>query len=79
MWYVYILKSIDRNWYYVGSTNSLERRLNEHNKGKVSSTKSKIPLEIVKTFSFESENEARLYEHRIKSQRKLKEEILRNL
>jgi len=39
MWYVYIIKSLTENFIYIGSTNSLERRLNEHNCGLCLSTK----------------------------------------
>ncbi|MFC1678551.1 GIY-YIG nuclease family protein [Patescibacteria group bacterium] len=39
MWFTYIIKSINKNWYYVGSTNRLKERINEHNEGKVTSTK----------------------------------------
>jgi predicted O-methyltransferase YrrM len=46
MWYVYLLKSQQRRWYYVGSTNRLKERLSEHNQGRVQSTKSYRPLDI---------------------------------
>ena len=44
MWYVYILRSVRDNKLYVGSTNSIRRRLAEHNSGKVDSTKSRRPF-----------------------------------
>ncbi|MGZ3605291.1 MAG: GIY-YIG nuclease family protein, partial [Thermodesulfobacteriota bacterium] len=44
MWYVYILKSGKDKNLYVGSTNSIRRRLTEHNSGKVDSTKSRAPF-----------------------------------
>jgi len=44
MWYVYILRSVRDNKLYVGSTNSIRRRLGEHNSGKVDSTKSRRPF-----------------------------------
>jgi putative endonuclease len=46
MWYVYILRStIDKNL-YVGSTNNIRRRLNEHNSGEVDSTNGRIPFSL---------------------------------
>jgi len=46
MWYVYILRSkIDKDL-YIGSTNNISRRLNEHNSGKVDSTKSRMPFSL---------------------------------
>ncbi len=44
MWYVYIMKSVKDNNLYVGSTNSIHRRLAEHNSGKVDSTKNRTPF-----------------------------------
>jgi putative endonuclease len=45
--YVYVLKSLKNNTYYKGRTSDLNKRLNEHNKGKTISTKSGIPWIIV--------------------------------
>ena len=46
MWYVYVLRSSRDNNLYVGSTNNIDRRLDEHNSGKVDSTKSRISLNL---------------------------------
>lgn len=46
MFYVYILKSKVDHHLYIGSTNDLRRRFDEHNKGLVRSTKSRVPLEL---------------------------------
>jgi len=79
MFFVYILKSNKRKWYYVGSTNRLEERLKEHNSGRVQSSKSFFPLKIVYTKEFDTEKEARFYEHKLKDCRKEKERILKSL
>jgi putative endonuclease len=79
MWYIYMLKSRAKEWYYVGSTNDLSRRLAEHNNGKVTSTKAFVPYDVVHTESFEEESSARLREREIKQRRILKEEIVRRL
>ncbi len=44
MWFVYILKSIDHSFTYIGFTNDLDRRLKEHNEGLSQSTKHYAPL-----------------------------------
>ena len=44
MYYVYILKSKKDNKHYIGSTHDLKRRLNEHQLGKVESTKLRKPF-----------------------------------
>ncbi|MCZ7613827.1 MAG: GIY-YIG nuclease family protein [Ignavibacteriaceae bacterium] len=44
---IYILQSKLDNKFYVGFTNNLKKRLIEHNSGKVKSTKSRRPLDLV--------------------------------
>jgi putative endonuclease len=47
MFYVYVLKSaIDGN-FYIGHTADLRKRLAEHNRGKVDSTRKRMPFELV--------------------------------
>ena len=46
MCYAYILKSLKDYKYYYGSCEDLERRLNNHNAGRVKSTKSRTPLVV---------------------------------
>lgn len=45
--YTYLLKSLKDNSYYSGITNNLEKRLTKHNKGVLSTTKSKRPWKLV--------------------------------
>lgn len=61
-WIVYILISERDNKRYIGSTNDLNRRLHEHNSGKVRSTKNRIPLRLIYKEEFLTEREARLRE-----------------
>ncbi len=79
MWTAYIFKSKNYKWFYVGSTNNLEKRIAEHNRGRVESTRIKKPLTLVYRIDFATEKEARAYEMKIKQKRRLKEEIIRNL
>ncbi len=79
MWYVYILKSINKKWYYVGSTNRIEIRIKEHNKGYVKSSRLYRPLKLVFSKKFNSEKEARDYERKIKDCRIEKEKIIRQI
>lgn len=58
MFFTYILKNgIDQTYYY-GHTKDLEKRLKDHNKGKVRSTKSKRPWQIHYFEEFETKSEA---------------------
>jgi putative endonuclease len=60
MWYVYILRSTIDKRLYVGSTNNINRRLAEHNSGKVDSTKNRAPLSLEAYFAIK--NRARAIE-----------------
>jgi len=66
MYSVYILKSKKNGRYYIGQTDNLVKRFNEHNLGKSKSTKSYRPWEIIHKEDFFSRREA------IKRERKLK-------
>jgi putative endonuclease len=77
MWCVYVIKSKSKHWFYIGSTNRLEKRLTEHNNGKVLSTKSYRPYILIRVFKFELETEARAYEKFLKDKRIEKEKNIR--
>jgi putative endonuclease len=66
-WTVYALKSLSRKYIYVGLTNNLARRFDEHQKGKVQSTKAYVPFKILYTESFDTRIEARKREKYFKS------------
>jgi putative endonuclease len=46
-YYTYVLKSLADNKFYTGFTKNIDRRLKEHNEGKVISTKYRVPLVVV--------------------------------
>ncbi|MBU2566546.1 GIY-YIG nuclease family protein [Patescibacteria group bacterium] len=46
MAYLYILYSDVTRKYYIGSTNDLDRRLSEHNRGQTKSTKAGVPWNL---------------------------------
>ncbi|HMN23442.1 MAG: GIY-YIG nuclease family protein [Ignavibacteriaceae bacterium] len=66
-YYVYILKSITLNKFYIGQTNNLERRLFYHNSGYSKSTKSGMPWNLVYKKLFLSRAEAMKREKQLKS------------
>jgi putative endonuclease len=47
MFYVYVLESKKDDSLYVGYTNDLVKRFKEHNRGRVHSTKRKIPWILI--------------------------------
>ena len=79
MYYVYILKSKKDEKLYIGSTNDLKRRLSEHNKRQVSSTKSRAPFELRYYESFYKENDARKREVSLKKDGKALGQLRRRI
>ena len=58
MFYVYILKSTRLRKFYTGHTDSIKRRLAEHNSGKTNYSKRYRPWEVVYYEVFDSEKDA---------------------
>lgn len=66
MHFVYILESIPTGRWYVGSTENVEKRLVEHNRGATSSTKPYRPYRIVYTETYPTKTNALQRERQIK-------------
>ena len=66
MFYVYVLKSKKDGKFYTGSTNNLRKRFEEHNNGKVFSTKNRRPFELIYYEAYKSEKDARKRESNLK-------------
>ena len=47
MFYIYVLRSKRDGRWYTGITNNLRKRFQEHNKGKILSTKGRSPFELI--------------------------------
>jgi putative endonuclease len=54
--YVYVLKSLKDHKLYIGKTDDLKRRFKEHNKGKVLSTKNRVPFELIYYEAYRDKN-----------------------
>jgi predicted GIY-YIG superfamily endonuclease len=67
MYYVYILKSVEDNWHYVGYTSDLRKRFKEHNQGKVTSTKNHRPFKLASYIAVEDKEIAMNLEKYLKS------------
>lgn len=67
MFLVYVLRSSQRLYFYVGLTNNLERRYLQHQNGRVRSTKAYRPFQLVHKESFNTRQEARSREKYLKS------------
>ncbi|MBT8327646.1 MAG: GIY-YIG nuclease family protein [Bacteroidia bacterium] len=65
--FVYILKSEKNESLYIGITEDIEKRLQRHNSGYVSSTKSKIPWKLLYSVSYQNRSEAFKVERKLKN------------
>jgi putative endonuclease len=79
MFHVYVLRSKDKKFNYTGQCKDLKKRISEHNKGKVKSTKPYLPLELVHSEILNSREEAVAKEKFYKSSkgRKIIKKILK--
>jgi putative endonuclease len=66
MFFVYVLKSVKDNRFYIGQTNNLLSRLRRHNEGRVQSTKNRVPLILVYSENYETRSEAMAREKHLK-------------
>jgi len=66
-YYVYAIRSIQRNYIYVGLSNDFNRRVHEHNAGYERTTKPYRPFEIILIEEFPTRVLARKREKYLKS------------
>ncbi|NWG14593.1 MAG: GIY-YIG nuclease family protein [Acidobacteria bacterium] len=64
--YVYILQSLADGRYYIGQTSDLQNRLQRHNAGRCSFTRSRGPWQLVHSETFTSRAEAMRRERQLK-------------
>ena len=67
MWYVYVLRSLKNGRLYTGSTNDLQRRLQEHQRGKNRYTRHAGPFELMYKEEYSTRLDARQRELFLKS------------
>ena len=66
VYYVYAISSLSVNYIYIGISNNVERRLEEHNKGYNRTTKPYRPFKLIYIEKFETREEARVKEKYLK-------------
>jgi putative endonuclease len=59
MWFVYVLKSINHPFLYVGMTRDVEKRVDSHNEGLNQSTKYYAPFKLECYMAVKTEKKAR--------------------
>jgi len=65
--FVYILRSLDKQHWYIGTTSNLETRVKHHNSGKTRSTRPYKPWQMVYSEDFQTKSEAYKREYFLKS------------
>jgi putative endonuclease len=65
--FVYILKSLKDNRYYIGSTSNVNTRLDYHNSGRQRSTKNRVPFILVYSEAHSDKKNAFVREKQIKA------------
>ena len=79
MFYTYILKSHADGNLYIGSTNNLRKRVVEHNKGSVRSTKSRKPFTLIYYEAYRAEGDARERESQLKFRGQARHQLIKRI
>ena len=67
MFYAYVIKSLDHDFFYKGHCEDLDERLKQHNSGMTESIRSYVPFELVYKEEFNTREEAVIREKYFKS------------
>jgi putative endonuclease len=67
--YINVLESLKDNMLYIGYTNNLKRRMEEHKKGLSFATKYRLPFKLIYSEACTNEQGARRREHYLKTTR----------
>lgn len=73
---VYAIQSTVSNRVYVGQSENVEKRLEEHNNGRVRSTSADKPWRLLKIEGFDTRSKARWFERQLKNSRGKREKWL---
>jgi len=83
MYYVYLIQSRINGQFYIGYTDNLRRRIDEHNTGKSLATKAYVPYELIYYEAYKAKEDAMARERALKHYgngiRRLKERLLRSM
>lgn len=68
-YYVYVLHNSKKNFIYIGYSENLKQRYQEHNRGYSKSTKGYIPLELIHYEAYKNKKDAKRREKYLKLNR----------
>ncbi|MGB9609057.1 MAG: GIY-YIG nuclease family protein, partial [Minisyncoccia bacterium] len=77
--YLYILKSLNFNRYYIGISSDLDKRIKKHNNKSVRSTKFYIPWKLVYFEEFDNKTLARKRELFLKKNCQARQELFEKI
>jgi len=66
MYYVYVLKSVNGNFHYIGHSEDISFRLKQHNAGKVRTSKAHRPYTLIYFEEYQTKSEAQKREYYLK-------------
>ncbi|MCP4267192.1 MAG: GIY-YIG nuclease family protein [Candidatus Brocadiaceae bacterium] len=80
-YWVYVIQSERDSWTYTGHTNNVKRRLHDHNRGKMKSTRYRGPFKTTYTEEFSNRSDAMKREKFLKSGkgRQIREELVKKI
>ena len=78
-YYIYLLKSLKNNTYYIGSTSNLDSRLDTHNSGKVKYTSRNRPYVLIGYETSKTSKDARWREYEVKHSAWKRKQFINNL
>lgn len=79
MYYVYLIKSLQKNWFYIGYTDNITNRLKKHNTYQVRSTKAHAPLKLIYFEAYNDKTSAKKREIQLKKNSQQKEILFKKL
>jgi len=79
MYYVYLIKSVIKNFTYIGCTSDLKNRFTEHNTGQVKSTKVYKPFRLIYYEAYNNKTTALKREYELKNNSQQKEILLKRI
>ena len=79
MFYVYLLRSTQKKWLYIGATEDLKKRFKKHNQGLVKSTQFYAPFELMYYEAYPALDFARKREYELKNNNQQKEMLLKRV
>jgi putative endonuclease len=80
-YWVYVIQSEKDSWAYTGHTNNVKRRLHDHDRGKMKSTRNHGPFKLIYTEEFSNRSDAMVREKFLKSGkgRQIRKELVKQI